>query len=133
MKLSFGKDERLKSRKLIGQLFEEGSSFFCYPFKIVYIKTDVPIQNYPCKTAISVSKRLFKNAPDRNKVKRLFRETFRKQKRSLYDALNLTESNLHIVMWIYVGKKIPEYEELFNQTGKGIEKLTQTLSSKSTK
>ena len=126
MKLTFGKEEHLKSRKLIEQLFEEGDSFFHYPYKIMYLKSPYPKGKYPTKTGIAVSKRQFKSAVDRNQVKRIFRETFRLQKRSLYEVLEVQDHE-YAVMWIFVGKKMPEYNDLFLQTGKCIDKLIKRL------
>ena len=127
MQYTFGKEEKLKKRSLIGQLFEDGDSFFLFPYKVLYLKTEIPVQNFPCQTGIAVSKRNIRRAVGRNKIKRLFREAFRLQKRSLYDALK-DEKYLHTVLWVYVGKESPDYHKLHKQTGKCIERLINELT-----
>jgi ribonuclease P protein component len=83
---SFRKDEILRRKKLIERLFAEGSTFFIYPFKIFWLA--IPLEtHYPAQILISVGKRSFKNAVDRNRVKRQIREIYRLHKHELYDHL----------------------------------------------
>ena len=84
---SFRKDEILRKKKLIDRLFAEGQSFFAYPFKVVFLENPVPESAYPVQILISVGKRSFKNAVDRNRVKRLIREGYRRHKHQLYEHL----------------------------------------------
>jgi ribonuclease P protein component len=78
--LTFPKQEKLKSRKIIKDLFDKGSSFYLYPFKIVFIKfSEVPSP----QILFSVSKRNFKRAVKRNRIKRLLREAYRLNKQEL--------------------------------------------------
>jgi ribonuclease P protein component len=83
----FPKEERLKSKKLIEELFEKGSSYYLYPFRLFY-KADVlpPEQPYP-QILFSVSKRNFKKAVDRNRIKRQMREAYRLNKKSILSEL----------------------------------------------
>ena len=80
MNNTLGKTERLKSRKLIKKLFEEGISIKNYPFRLVYIATETP----PIKSSFSVPKRNFKKAVDRNRIKRLIKEAYRLEKKNLF-------------------------------------------------
>jgi ribonuclease P protein component len=81
--LTFPKQEKLKSRKIIKDLFEKGSSFYLYPFKIVFIKNSEALSlEYP-QILFSVSKRNFKRAVKRNRIKRLLREAYRLNKQEL--------------------------------------------------
>jgi ribonuclease P protein component len=81
--LTFPKQEKLKSRKIIKDLFDKGSSFYLYPFKIVFIKiSEVPSPALP-QILFSVSKRNFKRAVKRNRIKRLLREAYRLNKQEL--------------------------------------------------
>jgi len=77
LKQTFKKGERLSSEKSIATLFAEGDSFFQYPFKVVY-KKEQSTYPFSVQLLISVSKRNFKKAVDRNKIKRLIREAYRK-------------------------------------------------------
>lgn len=109
-KYSFGKHERLHSKYLIDQLFREGKSFFNFPFKVVYLN----VENTEYKSnavLISVSKRNFKNATDRNKIKRLIREAYRLNKHLLIPLEN-SEKPYWNVGFIYTAKSILSFKEV---------------------
>ena len=77
---TFPKEEHLCRKKLIEELFsKQGSSFGVYPLRIVWIKSEMPTTASP-QVLISVSKRTFKRAVDRNRLKRLIREAYRLNK-----------------------------------------------------
>lgn len=122
---TLGKDERLKSRKQTELLFSEGKKFSLSPLRIHYSQVT------PGKTSLlfgaGVSKRNFKKAVDRNRVKRLLRETYRLQKNSLQDKLGDQGGQLHLFI-IYTGTALPQYKELYQQTGKAIQKLCKLIS-----
>ena len=76
-KYTFPKEEHLCRKKLIEELFsKQSSSFGVYPLRIVWIKAAAPTAAPP-QVLISVSKRTFKRAVDRNRLKRLIREAYR--------------------------------------------------------
>lgn len=78
-KFTFPKDEKLTSEKLIQELFSKGSSFYLYPFKVFFMPHPDP--DHPShQVLISVSKRLFSRAVDRNLIKRRMREAYRLNK-----------------------------------------------------
>ncbi|SEC48611.1 ribonuclease P protein component [Tenacibaculum sp. MAR_2009_124] len=87
MRFTLGREERLKSRKLIGKLYEEGKSIKVFPLRMVYLQTE-HTSNYPAQVGVSVPKRNFKRAVDRNRIKRLLRETYRKEKHTVYSEAN---------------------------------------------
>ena len=101
---TFTKEERLCNKKLIDELFHNGSSFLCYPFKVSWLLTDTP-QEFPAQVLLSVSKKRFKHAVDRNLLKRRIREAYRLNKQhSLYSGLQ--QSDKCIVFSIgYIGKR----------------------------
>ena len=72
MSFTYRKKDKLKSKKLIEQLFTEGKSISAYPLRLVYLKTAFEDQSL-LKTGVSVSKRLHKTAVARNRIKRLIR------------------------------------------------------------
>src|SRR5436853_287027 len=78
-KNTFRKVERLSRKKWIQELFDKGSSFNFYPFRILYIEHPEPPASFN-QVMFSVSKRLFKKAVDRNTVKRRMREAYRLNK-----------------------------------------------------
>ena len=107
MDQKFGKKDRLKSKKLIDQLFVEGKSVKSYPLKLVYS----PFQNldeYELKTGVSVPKKLVKTAVKRNRIKRLMREVFRKNKYLVTNQL----SSSYAFMFIYISRDEVTYEQL---------------------
>jgi ribonuclease P protein component len=78
-KFTFRKKERLNKEKIIQELFEKGSSFYLYPFKVFFLKIPDSDEVSP-QILVSVSKRLFARAVDRNKIKRRIREAYRLNK-----------------------------------------------------
>jgi ribonuclease P protein component len=106
---TFKKEERLCNKKLIDELFHNGSSFLCYPFKASWLVIDEPWQ-IPAQILISVSKKRFKRAVDRNLVKRRIREAYRLNKQQqLYDLLNSAGKKIALSVG-YIGKEIAPYE-----------------------
>ncbi len=104
------KEERLHSKKLVNKLFVKGSSFFLHPFKVLYTFEDSN-QKVPAKIVITVPKRNFRKAVDRNQVKRLVRESYRVHKNELYAHFEKHNKSL-IFGLIYVSETILSYEEI---------------------
>ena len=113
MKFTLGKQERLKSKKLIEKLYREGSSVKVFPLRMVYLQTE-HTSNFPAQVGVSVGKRNFKKAPDRNRLKRLMRETYRLQKDIVYDTLEKP----YVFMISYIGREEKPYEELYSKMNK---------------
>lgn len=107
---TFKKQERLRSKKLIEQLFKQGNSFNIYPFKIIWIEADIKT-NCSAQVLIGVSKKNLRRAVDRNKLKRRIRESYRKNKQLFYDYLQ--SKNVKLVLGIiHNGKDISKYKEI---------------------
>jgi ribonuclease P protein component len=109
IKHSYKKAERLKSRKLIEKIFVDGKNLFKYPIKLVYL--EIPQDTFPVYFTSSVSKRIFKKAVDRNRIKRLIREGYRLNKHKLWQPLENKDYSLAI-MAIYVGKEELPYHKI---------------------
>ncbi|HIP26462.1 MAG TPA: ribonuclease P protein component [Flavobacteriaceae bacterium] len=107
MQFGYNKYEKLKSRKLIKQLFEDGKAISVFPLRLVYLKTNHD-GKYLLQTGVSVSKRNFKLAVDRNRIKRMMREVYRLNKAKFYNSI----SEKYIFMFIYLGKKEMDYHKL---------------------
>jgi ribonuclease P protein component len=106
-KETFTKSERLCSKKAIDALFENGKSFYCSPFLIVwaYSSSEMP---FPAQVAFSVSKKGFKLSVTRNLIKRRTREAYRKNKSLLYDILIGSNKKIVFTM-IFRGKAVPDF------------------------
>lgn len=100
MNYTYSKDEKLKSRKLIKELFENGKSVTVFPLRMIYLKKE-HLGKFRVKAGVSVSKRNLKRAVDRNRIKRLLRESYRLNKYLLY--LNLEEQ--YVMLFIYLAKE----------------------------
>lgn len=107
---SYNKKEKLKSRKLLDQLFTKGKSVSAFPLKVFYgVLTDENAETV--QAGVGVSARNFSKAVDRNRIKRLLREAYRLNKSVLHDALN-AEQKKAAVFFLYVGKEKPEFAAL---------------------
>lgn len=107
---NFKKEERLCNKRIIARLFNEGASFFAYPFKVKYLPIDLDTPS-PVQVLISVSKRNQRKAVDRNATKRRIREAYRLQKQPLYDTLRASNRQYAIAL-LYTGKHIPQFNDI---------------------
>lgn len=121
MKQTLGKQERLKSKTLIGKLYKEGKSVKTFPLRLVYIQTE-HTSKYPAQVGVSIPKRNFKKAVDRNRLKRLLRETYRKQKQVVYNTIDKP----YVYMISYIGKEEFTYAEIELK----MEKLLKAFTAK---
>jgi ribonuclease P protein component len=126
LKYTFPKTERLHSKKIIQELFEKGSSFYLYPFKIVYLSNPYDNDQSLPQFLVSVSKKKFKKAVDRNKIKRRIKEAYRLNKHSL-EHEEATTKSLCLGL-IYTGKEIHEYKLIESKVKKLIVKLVELNS-----
>jgi len=119
---TLSKTEKLKSRKLIEQLFKTGKSFSNFPFRVVYSFTTSDEAKEGVQAGFSVSAKFFKKAADRNRIKRLMREGYRLQKNSFADTVK-TNRKTATVFFIYTGNELPEYDQVFEKMGSAIKRL----------
>jgi ribonuclease P protein component len=124
MKLTLGKDKKLKSKKAIEQLFTQGSSVRKGALKCVFLP-DTSLDGH--KIGFSVSKRFFKKAPDRNRIKRLMRETYRLQQEDLVEQ----KSTYLNIMFIYQSNRLPDYDHIQPLMKKLIKELAKVAGEKS--
>jgi len=119
------KDERLKRRKIIEQLFSEGRAVTAFPIRMQYKMVDQLM--VPLQAGFSVSSRNFKRAVDRNRIKRLMREAYRLQKLPLEEALQTKQQQLALFL-IYTGKELPVYALVKEKVEVVLKKLLQTVN-----
>ncbi len=121
MRHTFKKEERLKSAKVIKMLFSHGNSFLLHPFKINWKITDKK-PKYPARVLVGVSKKNFKKASERNHMKRLCREAYRKNKHFLYSYLDEHSIACDFTI-IYIGKVQNDYAKVEKKIIALIERL----------
>ena len=119
----FEKAEKLKSRKAVEELFARGKVLNVFPIRISYKFLPLPAdEKTVLQVGVSVSKRNFKRAVDRNRIKRLLRETYRLQKRHLIELLK-EQGKIGYVFFIYTDKQMPQYPIVFDTISKCLEVL----------
>ncbi len=119
---SYGKKEKLKSRKLIEQLFAEGKSISKYPIKLIYLPTELP-EEVKIQAGVAVPKKNFKSAVRRNRIKRLLREAYRLNKHPLF---NNTDRSFAF-LFLYIGKEMPHYSEVERSMQKILHKFMEPV------
>jgi len=120
---TYPKSEKLKSKTTIDLMFREGKSVSKYPLRLVYAKSTFG-ENPEFKMGVSVSKKYFKKAVDRNYFKRVLRETYRLNKQLLRE--NLQEP--YSFMLLYQTKDRLSYEEINQKTVELFEKFRRQMN-----
>ena len=126
---TLGKNERLKSRKQIDQLFDKGKSFVVTPFRIYYLVSEIlnaQRSTFNIQFGIGVSAKNFKKAVDRNRIKRLAREAWRLQKNELKEQMKTNGKQLN-VFFIYTGKALPEFAIVKDKVAVALKKLADKI------
>lgn len=129
-KHTFKKAERLKSRKQIQELFLKGKSLYVHPIKVSYIMKPAVAGQTPAgvKAGVSVSKRYFKKAVDRNLVKRLLREVYRVNNPALAAAVQGKSIALSF-FFTYVDRSLPNFDLLQQKVPLCLQKLEEKINT----
>lgn len=122
MDFSYPKEEKLKSKITIGLLFTEGKSVSKYPLRLVYCQ-EKKETTQQIKMGVSVSKKYFKKAVDRNYYKRVLRECYRLNKKQLTAHLN----QKYCFMFFYQSADRLPYEEIAAKTQQLFEKFGKSM------
>jgi ribonuclease P protein component len=102
----FQKAERLSRKKSIQELFDKGSSFYLYPFKVLHASNPDSSATVN-QILISVSARNFKKAVDRNLIKRRVREAYRLQKEIIQN-----KPQKGVFAFIYTAKSVMPFSDI---------------------
>lgn len=119
---TYSKTEKLKSRKQIQALFAGGKHVKTEKLRLIFLP--LQIEDAPLKIGVSVSKKHFKLAVDRNRIKRLMREVYRLNQHDLKAVL----SQPYVLMLIYQSNKTTTFDQLDNE----MKKIIDLFSLKST-
>jgi len=120
---TLGKNERLKSRKQIDGLFDQGKKMLVFPFRLMY---KISGNEYELKAGFTVSSRNFPRAVDRNRIKRLTREAYRLQKSGLMEVLKKNNRTANL-FFIYTGRDLPEFSVVQKTIQQLLDKLIRQL------
>ena len=123
-RFGFPKAERLKSRKRIDELFAKGKAVSVPPVRAIYLFA--PAENGSLQAGVTASKKAFKKAVDRNRVKRLLREAYRLQKEALTEQLKAS-AKAGAVFFVYTDKTIADFDTIKTAVGKCLEKLSKNV------
>ncbi len=126
VKYTFKKNERLFLNNLIETLFNKGFVVNKHPLKITWLPSKINIK-YPSQVLFSVSRKRFKKAVDRNRLKRKVKEIYRIEKTFLYEELN--KRNKQILMCIsYTGNScFPSSSELRSKLKEAFDAILKSL------
>jgi ribonuclease P protein component len=113
---SLPKTERLSKKKSIEELFNKGSYFYLYPFRVYYLTIEEGNQT-PHQALFSVSKRNFKKAVHRNLIKRRMREAYRLNKSTI------TGTSKFQIAYIYTAKELLPFSDIQEKMVKSFKRL----------
>ena len=118
----FPKYEHICKESDIKRLFDKGVGFSAYPYRVIYLFYQDESRPVTCRLLVSVSKKRFHHAFKRNRVKRLMRESWRKNKAPLYEICQNNNISVDVAL-VYTATVIHSYDEMFCKTKKAIHEL----------
>lgn len=133
MKLnSLARSEKLKGKKIVGEIFGPAKkSVAVTPLRAFY-HTETTAAEPSAKFGVTVPKKIFKRAVNRNLIKRLMREAIRLNKHDLLSTIQTLGININIML-IFHGKTIPTQSELTEKIIALLQRLENKLNDEETK
>jgi ribonuclease P protein component len=125
LKHSFKKEERISFQKEIDFLFTRGNSFCVFPLRLIYVEKK-PFSGAVVSVLISVPKKKFKRAVNRNRLKRLIREAYRLHKNILSDPLKEKDSGL-LLAFLFIGNELSSFQKIETALIKALNDLKEKL------
>ena len=129
LRSTFQKSERLTSRKLIEKIVDDGNAIRQHPFRLGWTIAELK-SDFPAQIALTVPKRFFKRAVDRNRIKRLMREVYRTNKHNIYSLLDSKKIQCALLL-VYTGRHIPEFKEVEKKLLLTLQRFEKTISETS--
>ena len=123
----FQKKERVVSQKLINELFDGGHShsMAAFPLRVIYMHTEHQEGQPPVQVLISVPKKRFHHAVDRNRVKRQIREAYRHQKHLLADKV--APNQMLVVAFVWLSDQLQPSAEVDSKVKNLLERIARKL------
>lgn len=123
-KEGFPKYERICKDSDIQSLFHQGVGISIYPYRVIYRFWNDEVHPATCRLLISVSKKRFHHAFKRNRVKRLMREAWRKNKTPLCEICQRDNISVDVAL-VYTATVIHSYGEMFEKTKKTVQEIAK--------
>lgn len=126
---TLSKEERICSRKLIEKLFNgsDSQSLASFPLRVVYLLTENETQDVPVKMMVSVSKRHFKQAVKRNRVKRQVREAYRLQKLLITEPMATRPQQQLLIAFIWLADELYTSDEVAKHVAQLLNRIVEKL------
>ncbi|OQA01392.1 MAG: ribonuclease P [Bacteroidetes bacterium ADurb.Bin408] len=124
---SFHKSEKLRSKKIMDELFAHGNCFYFEPFKVYWMFSgEIEAK---AQVLINASKKKIKRAVDRNKMKRLIREAYRLNKQPFYNSLDIQNKKC-VMAILYTSKRLSDYKLIENKIILILQRLQKEFNTK---
>ena len=132
--LTFGKQEKLCAKRAIDRLFVGGNSrsVVAFPIRLVYMPVERELDESLLKVLVTVSKKHFKHAVDRNRTKRLLREAWRLHRNEILQLLRLKQTGGLYVALIWLDDKLWTAKDVDNRMSLLLKRLSDKLSEQLT-
>ncbi|MCI6202138.1 MAG: ribonuclease P protein component [Paraprevotella sp.] len=132
--LTFGKQEKLCAKRAIDRLFVGGNSrsVVAFPIRLVYVPVEREQDESLLKVLVTVSKKHFKHAVDRNRTKRLLREAWRLHRNEILQLLRLKQTGGLDVALIWLDDKLWTAKDVDNRMSLLLKRLSDKLSEQLT-
>ena len=125
----FTKSERLSRKSVVERLYAEGRSVAAYPLRAVYLPLEPEEGDPAASILISVSKKRFRHAVDRNLVKRRLREAYRLNKHTFIEALHTSGTSMAVAI-LYLDKRHHTFAYLQSRTKKLLKAIIEKENEK---
>jgi ribonuclease P protein component len=123
--LGLSKRCRLKSKKDIETLFQNGEAFFVFPYKVIYSVKPATADVSGVQIMATAPKKKFKHAVTRNRIKRITKEAYRLQQTEIVNVAKAKNVQVQ-VMFVYTHTTLESYAKVFATMAKVLHKLKAT-------